>query len=88
VIAWAENGQVEGRLRPLNASERVTAQQEQSLVDHKLYVLAGSNVARGDVVVGAGKTVKVLAVLEPSHAGHHYEVECQGISQEVTEWGS
>lgn len=87
-IVWAENGIVTGRLRPLNASERSVAQQEQSQIDHKLYVVAGSDIARGDVIVGEDKTVKVLAILEPSHADHHYEIDCQEVGKEQTEWGS
>ena len=41
-----------------------------------LYTAADSDVRRDDLVSGAGQVVRVVDVREPSHAGHHLEVDC------------
>ncbi len=84
----ADAGTISGRLRPASATERTVAQQGQALISHVLYTTAGADVQRGDYVTGAGKVVEVAAVREPSHMGHHLEVDCQEIQQAVGESGS
>jgi len=76
LMAYVDVGTVAGRLRPASASERTAAQQEQSKISHVLYCAADVDVQRGDLVTGAGNTVEVLAVREPSHMGHHWELDC------------
>jgi SPP1 family predicted phage head-tail adaptor len=89
---WAQSrvdvGTILGRLRPTSASERTVAQQGQAQVSHVLYTSADADVQRGDLVTGAGKVVEVIAVREPSHMGHHLEVDCQEIQQASEEVGS
>jgi len=82
LVDYVEIGEIRGRLRPLGSSERVTADQQQATISHVLYCSADSDMARGDLVSGAGKTVQVIAVREPSHARHHYEVDCSEIQKE------
>jgi SPP1 family predicted phage head-tail adaptor len=69
-------GTVRGRLRPATATERTSADQRQARVTHVLYCAATADVRRGDLVLGAGQAVKVVDIREPSHAGHHLEVDC------------
>lgn len=70
-------GTVRGRLRPASARERLAAQQAQAQISHVFYGSAGIDVRRGDRIEGAGKSVSVVAVREPSHAGHHVEIDCE-----------
>jgi len=70
-------GSAAGRLRPASGAEREIAQQEGRELSHVLYVAAGTDIARGDTVTGAGTTVAVLGVRNPSHADHHLEIDCR-----------
>lgn len=83
--ALAHVGDIAGRLRPMSASERVDAEQTNVKMSHVLYCAATSDIARGDTVVGAGADLKVVAVREPSYAGHHYQVDCYQIVREPQE---
>jgi SPP1 family predicted phage head-tail adaptor len=87
---WAESWEVvlevTGRLRPLNAAERVVAQQEQARVTHVLYVEAPADIQRGDRVEGEDRVLDVIAVREPSHMGHHLEIDCQETQLEAQAW--
>lgn len=74
---WEDVSEVSGRLRPLTANERTVAQQEQARVTHVLYTLMDAGIERGDLVTGAGTVVEVIAVREPSHMGHHFEIDCR-----------
>lgn len=80
---WTEGfvpvGTVRGRLRPATARERLVAQQLQAELSHVFYAGAAADVRRGDRVEGAGKAVLVVAVRDPSHAGHHIEADCQEV---------
>ncbi|MDZ4346861.1 MAG: phage head closure protein [Candidatus Binatia bacterium] len=78
-VSWVDVVTIDGRLRPASASEREVAQQEQSKLSHVLYCEVDVDIVRGNLVTGAGKTVKVIAVREPSHMGHHLEVDCEEI---------
>lgn len=86
--AWAEISAVPGRLRPVNPTEQTVATQEQARIGHTLYTPAGVDIARGDLVIGGGKTVEVLDIREPSLAGHHLEIDCREIQKEPEEEGS
>jgi SPP1 family predicted phage head-tail adaptor len=77
VEAWAEIGSARGRMRPASATEIEIARQQQREITHVLYVVWGTDIARGDLVDGGGVTVKVLGVREPSLAGHHLQVDCR-----------
>ncbi len=77
-------GTARGRMRPASGSERTVAAQEQRAISHVLYVLAETDVARGDLVSGAGLTVLVQGVREPSQAGHHLEVDCLEVQTAAT----
>lgn len=75
---------VQGRMRPASSSEREAAMLEERQISHVLYVLAGTDIARGDQVEGGGIVVTVDAVREPSQAGEHLEVDCQERQFETT----
>jgi len=75
-ISYSASGTVLGRIRPATANERVVADAEQEQITHVLYVLAGTDIARGDRVTCGDLVVEVLGVREPSEAGHHYEIDC------------
>ncbi len=80
-VGYADAGSVAGRLRPASASERTAAVQRQATISHVFYCGPNADVRREDLVSGAGQVVKVEAVREPSHAGHHLEIECLEIQK-------
>ena len=82
-IAYEEQGTVDGRLRPASSQEREVAAQEERRISHVLYVVADTDIVRGDQVEGDGITVDVVAIREPSRAGHHLEVDCWETQLEV-----
>ncbi len=71
-----EVGEVEGRMRPASAAEREVALQRRAEISHVLYCAATSDIARGDTVMLDGQTWRVVAIREPSLAGHHLEIDC------------
>ncbi len=83
LVAYEEAGAFRGRLRPASATERTVAQQRQATVSHVLYCATTVDVRRGDLVAGAGQTVEVVDVREPSHAAHHLEVDCREVQTEM-----
>jgi head-tail adaptor len=84
-VGYADAGEIRGRLRPASAAEQISALQRQARVSHVLYCAATADVRRGDLASGAGQVVKVIDVREPSHAGHHLEVDCVEIQKEGEE---
>lgn len=74
--SWVPFSSVRGRLRPMTSAERVQAQQDTRSITHVLYVDFSVDIRRGDKVTGAGLTVDVDAVREPSQAMQHLEVDC------------
>ena len=87
-IVYVQNITFNGRIRPASSAEKETAQQEQRAISHVLYVVAGTDLARGDLVIGAGLAVDVQGVREPSQADHHLEIDCMETQRETTEVGS
>jgi len=73
---WVVQGSAQGRMRPASAQEIEIARQLQREITHVLYVPAGTDIARGDLIEGGGITVEVLGVREPSLAAHHLQVDC------------
>ena len=90
LVAYAEVGTLRGRLRPAGTAtaEGRVARQEQARSSHVFYCAAEADLQRGDLLSGAGQTVEVLAVREPSHAGHHWECDCVEYQKEEAEAGS
>lgn len=88
VISHVALGIIDGRLRPASAEEITVALQEQRKITHKLYCVAGTDIARGDQVTGEGRTLEVMGVREPAHAGHHLEVDLYEVQKEETDVGS
>lgn len=80
-IGYAAMGTVAGRLRPATASERVAADQRQAHVSHVFYCGVDEDVRRDDLLIVEDQTVKVIAVREPSHSGHHLEIDCLEIQK-------
>ena len=76
-------GTVRGRIRPASSAERERAGQERRDITHVFYAVSGADVARGDRLVTDGLVVDVEGVREPSRAGHHLEVDCREVQQEV-----
>jgi len=74
-------GTIDGRMRPATATERVMAMQRQVEISHVFYCDADEDVLREDQLSGEGRTWIVEAIREPSHAGHHLEVECLEIQK-------
>ena len=69
-------GTLRGRMRPASATERTLAAQRLAEISHVFYCGADEEVQRDDVLSGEGRTWRVIAVREPSYAGHHLEVDC------------
>ncbi len=80
---WSEvDAALVGRMRPASAAERTVAQQAQAAISHVLYLLASETIYRGDRVTDGDRTWDVIAVREPSHSGHHLEVDCREVQIE------
>ena len=84
-IAYVELDTVAGRIRPASASEQEVADSEEQQISYVLYVPAGSDVARGDLVECGELAVEVLGIREPSLAGEHLEIDCLERQTESTE---
>lgn len=80
-VAYQDLGTLTGRLRPASSSEQTVAAQEQARVTHVLYCAADEDVEREDLFSLAGRIVEVVAVREPSHLGHHLEVDCAEVQK-------
>ena len=79
-------GTVRGRIRPASSQEQVAGRQEwreMREITHVFYAVSGADVARGDRLVTDGLVVDVEGVREPSRAGHHVEVDCREVQQEL-----
>lgn len=85
VIDYVANGTAACRIRPASSSEREVAMKEERQITHVLYVVADTDIERGDRVTVDGLTVDVDAIREPSKAGHHLEVDCLERQVEVSE---
>ena len=83
-IDYVSLGAIRGRLRPASSRERTEAQQQGREITHVLYVVAGTDIKRGDRVTLNSLVVDVEAVREPSRAGEHLEIDCREIQQEQT----
>jgi len=73
---WGTVATISGRIRPASANERILARQQQAEISHVFYCATSVDVTRGDRLAGEGRTWDVIAVREPSHAGHHLEIDC------------
>ena len=74
---WSLTDTFLGRMCPASGTERVIAQSEEYRVTHVLYTLTIEDVERGDVIEDGELVWEVLGVLEPSHSGHHWEIDCE-----------
>lgn len=70
-------GSVEGRIRPATSAEKTVAQQEERRITHVLYVVAGTDIVRGDRVTVQDLVVEVEGIREPSKANKHLEIDCR-----------
>jgi len=68
-------GTVSGRMRPATATEKVEAAQRQAEISHVFYTAADEEILRGDRITVQDRTWDVTAIREPSHAGHHLEID-------------
>jgi len=84
VIVYAANGSARGRVRPATSAEREVAKMEQRDITHVLYVVHGTDIARGDQVECGDLTLLVQGVREPSKMGHHLEIDCLEVQHEAT----
>jgi SPP1 family predicted phage head-tail adaptor len=82
-IGYLAGDTVRGRIRPASSSEREVAQLEERQITHVLYVLAGTDIERGDRVTVGDLVVEVEAIREPSKAGEHLEIDCRERQVEV-----
>ena len=82
-ILYGDSWSAEGRMRPASSAEREVAAAEQRQISHVLYVVAGTDIARGDLVIGGGIMVDIQGVREPSQAEHHLEIDCMETQREV-----
>jgi SPP1 family predicted phage head-tail adaptor len=83
-IVYVQHLTFAGRIRPASSAEREVAQQDQRAISHVLYTTHGTDVARGDWVLGGGISVDIEGVREPSQAAHHLEIDCLEIQREET----
>ncbi len=79
VETYKDIGEIHGRLRPANATERTVASQEQAYITHVFYCDATEDIRRGDRLKGEGIEVNVIAVRNPSYMNHHLEIDCEVI---------
>jgi SPP1 family predicted phage head-tail adaptor len=64
------------RIRPATSAEKTVAQQEERKITHVLYVVAGTDIVRGDRETVQDLVVEVDGIREPSKAGEHLEIDC------------
>jgi SPP1 family predicted phage head-tail adaptor len=83
-IGYVQVAAVRGRMRPASSGEQEIAAAQGRQITHVLYVLHGTDVARGDQVDIDGMTVEVQGVREPSRAGYHLEVDCRERQPEMS----
>jgi SPP1 family predicted phage head-tail adaptor len=76
-ISYVTIGTVRGRIRPASSSERELALREERQITHVLYVIADTDIKRGDRVTVDDLVVEVEAIREPSKAGEHLEIDCR-----------
>ena len=81
---YAANGSAVGRIRPATSAEREVAKLERRDITHVLYVVHGTDIARGDRVECGDLTVDVQGIREPSKASHHLEIDCLEVQHEAT----
>jgi len=74
---YAQIKTVRGRVRPAKGGEQMAGDQQQPMVTHVAYLKTSSGVQNDDRLVFDGKTLRVQAVKEPSHANRHLEVMCE-----------
>jgi len=79
--SWSDMGTIDGRMRPATATEQVVAMQRQVGISHVLYCDAEVEVLREDRLTGEGRTWRVVAVREPSHMGHHLDIDCEELQK-------
>jgi head-tail adaptor len=75
-IDYALHITIQGRIRPAGNTERDVAMLENRRVTHVLYVVAGTDIQRGDRVYIGDLVVDVEAIREPSLANEHLEIDC------------
>lgn len=68
-----------GRLSAGPGRPHLRAQAVLAEVSHTFYAVGTPDVRRGDRIEGGGVTVEVLAVRDPSRAGHHLECDCREV---------
>jgi SPP1 family predicted phage head-tail adaptor len=68
---------VPARIRPAGYKERATAQREEAVPTHVVYVLPTQDVRRSDLVLNGSLRYEVLDVEDPSEAGHHRHVNAR-----------
>ena len=84
-IGYSSQGTVRGRIRPASSQEREVAMAEERRITHVFYTLADEDIERGDRLTCGDLMVEVEAVREPSLMGHHLEVDCAEVQQEVSD---
>lgn len=75
-------GVIKGRLsiRSTTISRDYTrAMQDIAAYTYILFTLTGEDIEKDDIIVGEGKELRVIIVKEPSHMGHHWEIEVEDI---------
>lgn len=65
---------VAGHVQPGVPEEMAAAQRLNVEFSHVLFIEAGSGIARGDRVTGAGGPYRVVDIVEPSYAQFHHEI--------------
>ena len=83
-IVYAAIDSVQGRIRPASSEEREVAKMEQRSISHVLYVVHGTDIARGDRVECDDLIVDVQGIREPSKMGRHLEIDCLEVQHEAT----
>lgn len=71
-------GDIKGRLSLRGtalASDYVRAMQDISAYVYILFTLPNVDIKKDDIVVGEGRDLRVVIIKEPSHMGHHLEIE-------------
>lgn len=76
VESYVSQGSCLVRVSPNRGSEREIASLEDRQVAYMVYTLTTVDIKRGDKLVIDDLSLEVLSVVEPSLAGHHYEIEC------------
>lgn len=76
IETYALVGTVDGLIRPLNESERVASDQQQTKATHRMYCRPTMTLAPHQRIIDRGKTYDIKGVVDVNNFGALLHVDC------------